>query len=364
MKHNPSRIALSAIIISMLTLSFCDSSAAAKTEATSAPEAISRQSPPETIAPDAVPPDAPAESISAAEQSASTSASPPAVAAPQTLEDKLIVPWNEMNLRFRDSYAKARRLKVDALGPIAIFREDKIILRYKNKREEFLTIPQQFTLLKSVSHIPLAAFVMLEGKTDSKLDDDTIKTLREFRESIDKASSNLDEWKLSSKSLDRQKQIIEAGKNMFDTAVKNGYVSSDSLLTYTRSMGPLVLENAFESISMELDIIDSKLKTWKATIAPEDWKHLRVAVMQPHMPREQNSIMQYLQKMLKQPYEGESIIYGEGKNEEDYALDLIGTHILDRRVAVNFFKDPWRMHRDLLSDGAKRYLKNHRPLSD
>ena len=43
-------------------------------------------------------------------------------------------------------------------------------------------------------------------------------------------------------------------------------------------------------------------------------------------------------------------------------MDLLATHALDRKVAIDFFKDKWRMHRDLLSDGARQYLKKHPPL--
>lgn len=291
-----------------------------------------------------------------------TNSAPFTVSQPLTVEDKLIVPWDEMNLLFRESYANARRQKIDDLRPIVILKEGKIILLYKNKRDEFSIIPQRYTLLKSVSHITLAIFVILDGKTDAKLDETTIKTLKTFRESVEKAARNIDEWTLSPEQLSRQKQIIETSKTLMDTTLKNGTISSDTLLSYTRSMGRLVMENADDSIGFELGLIDTHLKKWKESIPSEDWKRLHVAVLQPHMPRNQNRIMQYFQMLLKQPHEGESIVYGEGRSEEDYAIDLIGTHILDRRVAVDFFKDPWRMHRDLLSDAAKRYLKKHHPL--
>ncbi len=347
MKNKTMRIASLAILAAIVAITFGPLAVLAETVADSSSPEVTKDAANQNVS----------EGISAPLESA-----PSTVSSSQSLEDRLIVPWNEMNLRFRESYAKNRRGKIDKLGPVAIFREDKLILRYRGKREEFVIIPQQFTLLKSVSHIPLAIFVMLEDKAGSRLDEDSIKTLTVYAESIDKAASNIDKWKLSASSLARQHQIIDAGKAMIDRIVKSGTVNGDELQRFTREMGPLVLENAYESLALQLDVIDGRLKTWKEGISPEDWKRLRVAVMAPHMPREENSTVQYLQKMLKQNYEGEGIIYGEGKNEEDFAMDLIGTHVLDRQVAINFFKDPWRMHRDLLADAAKRYLKSHRPL--
>jgi hypothetical protein len=47
---------------------------------------------------------------------------------------------------------------------------------------------------------------------------------------------------------------------------------------------------------------------------------------------------------------------------EEAGLNILATHVLDEQIAVDFFDDPWRMHRDLLSDGASRYLKAHPPM--
>ncbi|MDZ4835229.1 MAG: hypothetical protein SGJ27_15740 [Candidatus Melainabacteria bacterium] len=351
----------SAIVVSMLPVAFGQSAANAQTaapattlERPSAPaEAIEQETQSESISNKAT-------KDSHGSEASSNQTAPPSV--PLSEEDKMLLPWNEMNLKFRESYAKARKAKIAELGPIVIFKEDKIILQYKNKREEFLVIPARYTLLKSVSHIALGTFVILEGKTDSKLDPDTTQSLSEFRASVEKAISNLEAWKLSPQSLARQKAVISASTTLIDNTLKNGTVSAETLLRFTRAMAPLVLENAYDSISMELEIIDSRLKLWKDSMPADDWKRIRIAVLQPHMPRSENSIMQYLLKMLKQKYEGESIVYGEGRSEEEYAIDLIGTHTLDKKIAIEFFNDPWRMHRDLLSDGAKRYLKNHTPV--
>lgn len=293
--------------------------------------------------------------------SSSAPAAPSAIPAPATLEDNLIVPWNEMNLHFREQYSKSRLRKLEKLGPIVILREDKMIMRYKGDVETIKVIPQRYTLLKSVSHIPLAIYVILDGRT-GHLNADTERDLNEFMKFVDKAAANIGEWNLSAESLSRQKQMIEDSRNFVATVIKNGSVSSEELRKFTRAIAPLVLEAAYEATSMELDLIDNGLKTWKEKVPAEDWKRMHVVVMQPHMPRNENRTMLYFEKLLKQPYEGERIVYCEGSSDEDYAVNLIGTHIIDKDIAIDFFKDPWRMHRDLLGDGAKRYLKQHKLL--
>ena len=37
-------------------------------------------------------------------------------------------------------------------------------------------------------------------------------------------------------------------------------------------------------------------------------------------------------------------------------LDLLATHLVDTQVGIDFFNDPNRMARDLLSDGTRDYL--------
>jgi hypothetical protein len=58
--------------------------------------------------------------------------------------------------------------------------------------------------------------------------------------------------------------------------------------------------------------------------------------------------------------EGDKIVFSEGPSEESDALNLLHTHMLDKKIAQSFFNDSWRMHRDLLSDGAARFLRSHK----
>ena len=278
-----------------------------------------------------------------------------------TTKQDLLVPWNEMNQPFRSAYALARSDKYSTSGPLIIQKEDKLILDYKGKREETNIIPAEYSLLKSVAHIPLTIFVILEGADGKALSKPTLERLNNFRKSYSIASKNLELWNLSDECLKRQHLLIDKTSQFIDEIEKAGAIDRARLMEYTRQAGPLVLENAYEAISFELKAIDEQMKKWQATIPKDEWKRLHVAVMSGHMPREQNSAMLYFQKLLKQKREGQNIIYGEGKNEELYAIELVSTHMLDKDIAVYFFKDPWRMHRDLLSDGAMRYLKEHPP---
>jgi hypothetical protein len=77
------------------------------------------------------------------------------------------------------------------------------------------------------------------------------------------------------------------------------------------------------------------------------------------MAREQEASMQYFQRLLHQSGEGDRVIFAEGLWDESKALDLLATHLTDTAASRAFFGDPARLHRDLLSDGAKAWIKTH-----
>jgi hypothetical protein len=124
----------------------------------------------------------------------------------------------------------------------------------------------------------------------------------------------------------------------------------------------MVMQNVDDAVADQLLAIDMQVRQWRKQLGPERWQELSVVVVGGHMPRERNTTMQYFAKALRVKREGARLYYCEGLSEESDGLNLVGTHILDRKIAVAFFKDEWRMHRDLLSDGAAKYLSKHPPL--
>ena len=74
------------------------------------------------------------------------------------------------------------------------------------------------------------------------------------------------------------------------------------------------------------------------------------------MPRQNNLATQYFARLLHEKGEGPRIVYAESMYDEQQALDLLATHLLDTQIGADFFADRWRMHRDLLGPAATRYL--------
>ena len=98
------------------------------------------------------------------------------------------------------------------------------------------------------------------------------------------------------------------------------------------------------------------MRAWRATLTDGEWERLTVIALVGQLPRRGNMAVQHFARLLGEPGEGRRIIYAEGLGDEQRALDLLGTRLVDTGLGAAFFGDPARLHRDLLGDAAKEAL--------
>ncbi|HEY9787727.1 MAG TPA: hypothetical protein V6D17_20230 [Candidatus Obscuribacterales bacterium] len=266
-----------------------------------------------------------------------------------------------VNEKFRQIYLEAKNEKIKTAKPVIIVYSDHLVLMDSDRREECFFLRDSFHFLKTIDHIPLALYSLLGSSEGQDLSEPRLRHLKELRALTEAARRGLPDCQFDSKTLDRQYKIIDQSLEVMDRVLRAKHVESRELLSFCRSQGDLVLENAYEAVSLQLENIDRQVMLWKSQLGPERWSRLHVIIVGGHMPREQQCSWQYFAKLLKEKKEGDRIVYSEGPAEDADALNLMGTHILDQSIAEYFFNDKWRMHRDLLSDGAKRYLRKHPP---
>ncbi|MBK7748420.1 MAG: hypothetical protein IPI39_14300 [Candidatus Obscuribacter sp.] len=265
-----------------------------------------------------------------------------------------------LNEKAREFYAQARERAINESKPLILCYSDRIVLITNDKREEFKDIPDNYHVLKTVDHIALGLYSLLNHQEGKAVSESDKKTLIDFKPIIAKARAALTECGLSQPVVERQYRMIDNSIAFIDESLKTNNLD---LTSYCRKLAPDLLQNAYEAVSLQLAEIDKAVTKWHAEMPKSDWEKTKVIIVGGHMPRQQNSNLQYFNKLFNVKVEGEKVMYMEGLSEEKDAINLVGTHVLDEGVAVAFFKDPWRMHRDLLSDGAARYLKEHPPLT-
>lgn len=271
--------------------------------------------------------------------------------------------FNEVNQLLMKNYGLAKDELHERLGPIVLCMDNSLTLINGKHREKIPFIKLHYTGLKEVSHITLGTFVLLVNHTDENLSDKTIARLNEYKSGIEKASSQVSTNEgLKPEDEARQKALISTTLAFLERSIKEKRVSADELQVYVRATSVPDLENADEAVASQMTSMDKAMAKWRKELTPEEWNKLYIFIATAHMPRQQLIAFQYFAKLLNQTQEGDRVIVGEnpGTTTEEQGIDLVLTHILDRKVAVQFFNDPWRMHRDLLSDAGTKWLNEHK----
>jgi hypothetical protein len=271
---------------------------------------------------------------------------------PQSAPD----PLTEINDAFRTAYRHARIDLLAKVGPTVLVEGDNLILLRSGKRTEVNFTPKLYHDLKAISHIPLAIAMLLVPGSEEELTQGKLDALRRYREQVAAVNDILDK-RFDGDMLKRQSVMTRACLGFLDETMKSRKATPVALVSFTCTFEWPINRNAADAARVQIDALHQQMTTWRGEMSSEEWKTLRVIVMGSQMPRRDNLAVQYFAKLLNEPGESSRIIYAEALWDEKKAIDLLGTRLLDTWIGSAFFGDERRMHRDLLGDAAREYLK-------
>jgi hypothetical protein len=266
---------------------------------------------------------------------------------------------DNLNKLVRDAHTKARTIVLEKSGPIIIVDFDKLILIHKGVRIEEAAVPIIYHRLKAVAHAPMGVYLLLADVVDGPLTEAQLAALQQLREAIRAANEALTEKIFTGEQMDRQKKILTMSQDFLDGVIKAKKCTQDELVAYTRKTRPLFMLNAEEAAAVQILGYDGVVAIWKSKLTAEEWGTLRVAVMGTALPRKENLAVQYFARVLGESGEGKRLIYAESMFDEQKILRFISTSEVDARMAKAIFDDPTRLHRDLLSEAAAKFLKEN-----
>lgn len=266
-----------------------------------------------------------------------------------------------VNELFRSVYSASLKEELGKGYPVILVGSGKLVLLKDAKRQEVEYIPEQYRILKTIDHIPLAVFVLLTNHTGVPLSSETASSLRRLQDLLAAAGAQIKSAGLKLHEVERGQRILAGVAKFVEKCLKNQTVSRKELEDFCRGNAGALLDNAYDAVSLELGALHTQVMRWKADMTPPEWQKVHVVITGGHMPRTQERELQYFERLLGQREEGRRIIYMETPGDEAAALDLLGKHLMDASIGEAFFADRMRMHRDLLSDAARRYLKEHDP---
>ena len=276
----------------------------------------------------------------------------PQVPDPTGKAEQTADPLLNLNNASRMFYTLAKQQTLAKSGPVMIVVGDDLVLRKGEKRTQAKVIPEIYHTLKTFDHIPLALDIALTAHTgESPLGEDFLNELRIIAACSRPPESGSTGSGSTLNNTARQKTIIAACPPLVDSVLDKRQCLPAEHMAFTRKMTPLLMANASAAARAALDSLHHQVFKWKGQLTPQDWNDLTVLVIGRQLPRKDNLAVQYFARLLGQPGEGKRLIYAKGLGDEPRTLDLLATHLVDTQIGIDFFNDPNRMARDLLSDG-------------
>jgi len=265
--------------------------------------------------------------------------------------------WQNVNEQFLDSYAQEKHFILANLGPVLVCGHGQILLMNGSERKAIPIKAPLHDHLKTSDHEVLELYILLKDKAGHPLNALTLDRLRLLQLSLEKTKTTFAASTAMSNASKRNAVDLMDRTLVFIKAVlKDQIVSKTDLYAFTRSVGNSALENAYFAMKGYLADLDKKTQELLCSVPLSEQSRLHVIVYESHMAQKDNAEVQYFDKLLNDSGEGMRVIFCDQSYTEEKALDSLATHMLDATIGESFFGDPWRMHRDLRADAAKRAL--------
>lgn len=273
----------------------------------------------------------------------------------------------EVNQKFHEDYNRLITQIISTFGKpggptVLLFTMKNLIVYHDGSREEQQFIPPLYHQLKAIEHHPLALYGTLQAFEGEKLTDSLRDFLRERSKLLQETLSSLNEQNWYPNVVDHQKTLIADSIEYMNQVLGEGRINSEKLNNYVQKVNPKIVRGVNEAAAAELELINEKIKT---LLAKDKWKSPYVVISSVHQARRGEVVTQYFERFFNE-FQGEGagredrIIYAESIfDDEPKALRLLATHILDRKIASAFFKDPRRLQSDALMDAANFWLWEH-----
>ena len=260
----------------------------------------------------------------------------------------------DFNQEFRNKYAQARMTKISRTEPLIICNGDNVTIIHRGKRFEEQVIPKLYHDLKSISHIPLTIYLKLMF-TQGNLSKELSNELKEYSQSIRSIRQSI---RFSMDIEENQYDIIDLSLSFLRNILQSNYIDQNQLKEFCQQMQTYLTININLAARAQLDMLYDKIEPWyHKRFNGTERQLMKIIIIGPKTVRHGHIEKVFFFTLLGEHFEGKHITYVENVEDEDKALEVLGTWYLDEDASTNFFGDPQRLHRDLLSDAAKMYVE-------
>src|SRR5215475_13126481 len=267
-----------------------------------------------------------------------------------------------LDARFVQIYEAARTERVahEQRRGLIVVRDDVMLLfRGDEPVRQFTGLePPLYNKMKTLGHIPLAIFCLLHAVNDGALSRSLRGRLVSYRALLDRAGRKLDlSQEVEAGVLPRPVAIHSMAMAFLDSVLKAGTTSRHALHGFTRGVCDDVALVLAAAARAQLAACEHTVKKIRALLSPEAWAELRVLILGPYMAKQGEIFLQYFSKELNAPVSGDRrLIYFDG-DDLKAAYERFGTATLDAEAAQAIFGNRRRLHRDVLADATREFLR-------
>jgi hypothetical protein len=260
--------------------------------------------------------------------------------------------------------ARAERLAHEKRKGLIVIAEDVLLLhRGDEPVRQFTGLePPLFNKMKTLGHIPLAVFCLLDAVHDGPLSPSLKARLVSYRTLLDGAGPALDVTEERAAGILPGPVTIHAVAMAFlATVLRTGAASRQALHDFTRGVCDDVDHVLAVAAQAQLAACERTMAEVRALLSPKEWAELRVLILGPYMAKQGQIFLQYFAKLLNTPVSGDRrLVYFDG-DDVKAAYERFGTATLDAEAAQAIFGNRRRLHRDVLADATHAYLQANPP---
>jgi hypothetical protein len=243
-------------------------------------------------------------------------------------------------------------------APVMVVLADTLVVHHRGERRQAALRNESFDVLKSVAHLPVAAYAALhEPAADGApaLDEERLRDLLAHASSVsERLPAAL--HAIGTDAAQAANALVNETVALLERA-QASVVPRARLTRFARKMGRLLLTLTHAATELQLSELHRAVEEALSRFSPVERRRLQVIVTGDHQARTRSLAMQYFQARLGEaPGEDTRVAFGEGISDEKAALALVGTRRLDFTLARAFFADEKRLQRDVLGDAARDIL--------
>lgn len=265
-----------------------------------------------------------------------------------------------LNQLMHDTLREAVEHSRKELGPLIMFEEGKIKLFRGDT--EVLALPANPPLvyhqLKIIGHTVLVTVIQL-WRSDFK-GEVRNAWLKHFQDQLTELQKELPSFQLPQDLEASQSKQIKLTQDLIMRALKNEVISHEDLKHYSLTVRPHLKAAFHFSARAHIDLLHQRIGEMYAQLTVEERSQVRGYLYGGRGARVDNLGLQYVSWLIGERTGRESgrMVFSEGIYDKEKALMALAKYGVERELAQIIFDDPEALHRDVLGEATRAYLKD------